>query len=73
MKTFIHIILLSLTAVSLLLADSTQVTIKNGPQMQFEEETFDFGAIEQGQVVEHVFHFRNVGLDTLHISKVRSS
>jgi hypothetical protein len=73
MKFFVRIVLMSLTAASLLATDSTQVAITNGPHMQFEEETFDFGTIEQGKVVEHVFHFRNVGLDTLHISNVRSS
>lgn len=73
MKLFVQIIILSLTTISLLASDSTQVAISDGPHMQFEEETFDFGTIEEGQIVEHVFHFRNVGLDTLHISKVRSS
>jgi hypothetical protein len=45
----------------------------SGPRLVFEEETFDFGTIEPGRVVEHVFLFRNAGSDTVFIRNVGSS
>lgn len=53
-------------------ADSTTVKRMDGPRLYFEEEAFDFGAIEPGQIVDHVFHFQNVGLDTVYIKQVTS-
>ena len=49
-------------------ADSTAT----GPKMKFTESEFDFGEIEAGEVVEHVFTFENTGTDTLRISQVYS-
>ncbi len=31
------------------------------PAFEFEEESFDFGTINEGDVVEHVFKFKNIG------------
>jgi len=31
------------------------------PVMEFEEQEFDFGAVEEGEVVEHTFVFTNTG------------
>lgn len=36
----------------------------------FEEQSHDFGDINQGDVVKHVFKFKNVGDDTLRLSNV---
>ena len=66
------IVIFSLCCQALASDDSTSVNQVAGPQLVFEEERFDFGTIEPGQVVDHVFQFRNVGLDTLHIKKVTS-
>jgi len=44
-----------------------------GAEMVFDKEAHDFGQIEQGKVVTHVFNFENIGADTLEIAKVLSS
>ncbi|GAA4012253.1 hypothetical protein GCM10022408_26150 [Hymenobacter fastidiosus] len=41
-----------------------------GPQIQFEEMKFDFGAARQGDVVDHTFKFKNVGTQPLIISNI---
>ena len=43
---------------------------QNGPQIQFNQEQFDFGEISRGDIVEHIFKFTNVGGDTLQILNV---
>ena len=42
-------------------------------QMTFDEPEFDFGTINQGEKVEHVFKFTNTGQNNLVISKAYSS
>jgi hypothetical protein len=42
-------------------------------RIRFEENTFDFGTVEEGAVVEHAFKFTNVGSVPLTILKCRSS
>jgi hypothetical protein len=44
-----------------------------GPLLSLEAESFDFGKIEEGAVVAHVFDFQNCGSDTLHIERVRGT
>ena len=46
---------------------------ESGARLVFEEENYDFGEIEQGVVLTHVFNFENIGEDTLKISRVLSS
>ncbi|MGY2131989.1 DUF1573 domain-containing protein [Hymenobacter sp. HD11105] len=41
-----------------------------GPQIQFEEMKYDFGSVKQGEVVEHVFKFKNAGTAPLVISNI---
>ncbi len=41
-----------------------------GPQIQFEEQKFDFGAIRTGDVVDHTFKFKNVGTQPLVIANI---
>ncbi|MFD2785182.1 DUF1573 domain-containing protein [Hymenobacter rubripertinctus] len=41
-----------------------------GPQIQFEEMKFDFGAIHTGDIVDHTFKFKNVGTQPLVISNI---
>jgi hypothetical protein len=43
---------------------------KAGPAITFEETEFNFGDITQGDVVEHVFKFKNTGTQPLVISRV---
>jgi len=42
------------------------------PSIVFSETVFDFGEIDVGEKVEHIFAFRNRGDATLVIGKVRS-
>lgn len=42
-------------------------------QFKFENMEFDFGTINEGQVVEHQFEFTNVGQSPLVISNVQAS
>lgn len=42
-------------------------------EIAFEEKTFDFGQINEGEVVSHSFKFKNVGTDPLNILSVNVS
>lgn len=46
---------------------------QNGPVIQFENKTHDFGKIAEGEMAEHVFKFTNAGSDSLRISHVQAS
>lgn len=48
--------------------DSTQVA-----RMTFVENTFTFGTVRAGEVVEHDFHFSNTGTQPLLITSARST
>ena len=43
------------------------------PVISFEESSFDFGTIDQGTPVEHVFKFKNTGEAPLMIVNAKSS
>lgn len=43
------------------------------PELKFKEESFDFGRIVQGTIVEHQFEFFNAGGDTLKIFDISAS
>ena len=45
----------------------------DGPKIKFKENSFDFGEITQGDVVEHTFEFENVGTQSLVINDVRTT
>ena len=47
--------------------------VTNGAVISFEEEKFDFGDITQGDVVEHVFKFKNTGNQPLVLSNVATT
>jgi hypothetical protein len=40
-------------------------TEKKYPELKLKEDFFDFGSIQQGDVVSHTFHFYNAGNDIL--------
>lgn len=46
---------------------------EDAAKIEFEEEVFDFGDIVEGDVVEHVFKFTNVGKNPLIISHAQGS
>ncbi len=45
----------------------------NVAKIQFNETSFDFGSVEEGKVVEHIFLFKNVGKVPLLINDARST
>lgn len=47
-----------------------ETTSKDGPKVTFQESKFNFGNIQQGQKVEHIFTFENNGTQPLMISEV---
>jgi hypothetical protein len=53
--------------------DCQDVARKPGAEIVFDEINHDFGQIEQGTVVTHIFNFENIGADTLKIARVLSS
>jgi hypothetical protein len=42
------------------------------PSIVFEEVSHDFGNVDEGEVLEHVFSFRNAGTDVLIINSVKA-
>lgn len=55
--------------------DSTAVatTQEGAGRMEFEEEAFNFGTIKEGEVVEHVFKFKNTGDFPVVLAQVSAS
>ncbi len=49
------------------------VKIDKAPNIYFSETAFDFGFVYQGEKVEHIFKFKNIGDTGLTIDKVRAS
>jgi hypothetical protein len=45
----------------------------SGPVITFEESTHEFGDINQGDVVEHIFAFENTGNEPLIITNVQTT
>ena len=43
------------------------------PRIAFDQKDFDFGKVEMGEKVEHIYRFRNTGKGALVIRKVGSS
>jgi len=42
----------------------------DGPQIKLVDDKYDFGTIKQGDIVDHVFKFKNVGNKPLVISNI---
>ncbi|MGN0019943.1 MAG: DUF1573 domain-containing protein [Sphingobacterium hotanense] len=55
--------------------DSTAVapSQEGAGRMEFEEEAFNFGTIKEGEVVEHVFKFKNTGDFPVVLAQVSAS
>ena len=71
-KRFIQLMLMFIFLI-LVFIQCQEVPRKPGAEMVFDKKSHDFGRIEQGKVVSHVFNFENIGADTLEIAKVLSS
>lgn len=53
--------------------DSSMVDPKNPPVIKFEESTYDFGTISQGEKVKHTYFFKNTGKSPLIIHSAQGS
>lgn len=62
-----------LFALFFLLISSRALLGGKAPKMIFEHESWDFGRVNQGEMLTHVFPFSNKGDDTLLINRVRTS
>lgn len=69
MKKFAWLFVLSMVAAFTVNAQEAAAE-KKGPEIKFDEESHDFGDITQGDRVEHVFAFTNVGTEPLVLSRV---
>lgn len=56
-------------------AAAQEATVPTGPTttIQFAETEFDFGTIEQGKPVKHVYKFKNTGSEPLIINSAKGS
>ena len=63
---------LVLILVCLLLSGSF-IFAGKGPKIKFREESKDFGKMKQGEVLTHVFVFKNEGDENLVIKRVKTS
>ncbi len=54
-------------------AQSEETTLPDGPAITFEQISFDFGDIHQGDKVEHIFKFENSGNQPLIITNVQTT
>jgi hypothetical protein len=71
MKTFVTLIF-GVFVVFCAVAQENQEVVP-GPALTFEEVSFDFGDIHQGDKVEHVFNFENTGDGPLVITNVQTT
>jgi hypothetical protein len=46
---------------------------KNMPEIQFDNLTYNFGRVIQGEILSYTFHFKNVGKSNLIVSGVEAS
>jgi len=54
-------------------ADGVDNQQLNMPEIQFDNLSYDFGKIIQGEILSYTFHFKNVGKSSLLISGVEAS
>ena len=66
-RIFIYSIIL---AFPVFLSGMVYALQKEGPLFEFEEDSYDFGDLEQGKKVEHTFIFKNSGNQSLVISNI---
>ncbi|MFN3841014.1 MAG: DUF1573 domain-containing protein [Cyclobacteriaceae bacterium] len=67
-----RLLILALT-VALVFPVAAQSQKEKGPVLTLEKTSHDFGDIQQGDVVEHVFKFTNTGNEPLIITNVQAS
>ena len=73
MNKLLFTFLALLISVSVMAQSATETAKKTGPKVTFEESEYDFGDIQQGEKVEHVFTFENSGTEPLILSNVTTT
>lgn len=53
--------------------DATPVENPNAPDFQFENETYDFGTINEGDKINFEYKFKNIGKEPLIITRAKGS
>lgn len=71
MKTFVCAVLGIFVVFFAMAQEETET--KPGPQITLEEKTFDFGDIQQGDKVEHLFSLENTGTAPLILTNVQTT
>ena len=62
-----------LLSVAVMAQTGTEKASQNGPKITFQETEYNFGDIQQGEKVEHVFTFENTGNEPLILSNVMTT
>ena len=62
-----------LFSVAVMAQSATEKAPQNGPKITFKETEYNFGDIQQGEKVEHVFTFENTGTQPLVLSNVMTT
>ncbi len=74
MKSLLSLIILAAgISLSAQTNEPAELNPENGPIITFAEKVFDFGEINQGDIVEHTFVFENTGNAPLIISNAKGS
>jgi len=47
--------------------------LTKAPKITFSQPDFDFGDVYEGGVINHVFHFQNLGFSNLSVKNVRAA
>ena len=73
MKTFISLMFGTFVVFFAIAQEKNEGANQTGPQIVFEEASFDFGDIQQGDKVEHIFTFENTGTEPLLLTNVQTT
>lgn len=77
MKYLVSLLLVAVVAVAMAQTPPAQQPAEldpnNGPIIKFTESVFAFGEIKQGEIVEHVFKFKNEGNAPLVLTNVQTT
>lgn len=72
-KSFVSLFSLILLVSGFIIFGYGERSAREGPEVKFQEEKWDFGKVKEGQVKSHVFIFDNKGDAPLVIKRVRTS
>ncbi len=59
-------------AIMLVIAEAVAMQVK-GPRIQFDTIKYHFGQVNEGEILEYAFHFKNAGDGDLIVCQVTSS